>query len=150
MQKLCALCASAVKNPEIIVHRPLNMQLSRIRFCEEADQRLRQLKARTSLSANLLCRIGFNLSLAEPSIPDPARYPEDSRREIERGTLTGRYDELFVALLRQRCLGDGLPGNGPDFEAQFHAHMNRGVLLLYQQVKALPDLCKLAQHRSRA
>ena len=28
--------------------------------------------------------------------------------------------------------------------AQFHAHMNRGVLLLYQQVKALSDLYKLA------
>lgn len=120
------------------------MNLSRLRFCEEADQRLRHLKARTSLSANLLCRIGFSLSLAEPTIPDPAQYPEDSHREIERGTLTGRYDELFVAMLRQRCLGDGLPTEGAAFEAQFRAHMNRGVLLMYQQVKSLPDLCKLA------
>lgn len=120
------------------------MNLSRIRFCDEVDQRLRHLKARTSLSANLLCRIGFSLSLAEPTIPDPALYPENSSREIERGTLTGRYDELFVALLRQRCLNDGLATEGTSFEEQFRAHMNRGVLLLYQQVKSLPDLCKLA------
>lgn len=120
------------------------MNLSRIRFCDEVDQRLRHLKARTSLSANLLCRVGFSLSLAEPTIPDPAQYPEDSLREIERGTLTGRYDDLFVALLRQRCISDGLPTVGVAFEEQFRAHMNRGVLLLYQQVKSLPDLCKLA------
>lgn len=120
------------------------MNLSRIRFCEEVDLRLRNLKARTTLSANLLCRLGFSLSLAEPTIPDPARYPEDSSREIERGTLTGRYDDLFVALLRQRCLIDGLSIEGEVFEEQFRAHMNRGVLLLYQQVKSLPDLCKLA------
>ncbi|NCC35355.1 MAG: DNA sulfur modification protein DndE [Chloroflexia bacterium] len=120
------------------------MNLARIRFCDEVDQRLRHLKARTSLSANLLCRIGFSLSLAEPTIPDPAQYPEDSLREIEWGTLTGRYDELFVALLRQRCLSDGLAIEGTGFEEQFRAHMNRGVLLLYQQVKSLADLCKLA------
>jgi DNA sulfur modification protein DndE len=120
------------------------MNFTRIRFCEEADQRLRHLKARTGLSANLLCRVGFNLSLAEPTIPDPQRYPEDSSREIERGTLTGRYDPLFVALLRQRCLSDDLPTTGEPFEAQFRAHMNRGVLMLFQQVKSLADLCKLA------
>ena len=120
------------------------MNLTRIRFCDEADQRLRHLKARTGLSANLLCRLGFSLSLAEPTTPDPALYPENSPREIERGTLTGRYDPLFVALLRQRCIEDGLPPQGERFEALFHAHMNRGVLLLYQQVKSLPDLCRLA------
>jgi DNA sulfur modification protein DndE len=124
------------------------MNLSRIRFCEEADQRLRHLKARTGLSANLLCRAGFSLSLADPTVPDPADYPEDSTREIERGTLTGRYDPLFIALLRQRCLSDGLPGHGAALEAQFRAHMNRGVLLLYQQVSRLPDLCRLAGTRN--
>lgn len=92
------------------------MKLTRIRFCDEADQRLRQLKARTTLSANLLCRIGFNLSLAEPSLPDPAHYPESSAREIERDTLTGRYDALLLALLRQRCLNDGIALDGEAFE----------------------------------
>lgn len=120
------------------------MNITRVRFCEEADQRLRSLKARTGLNANLLCRMGFMLSLAEPDIPDPDHYPENSQREIERGTLTGRYDDLFVAFLRQRCRADGLPTEGPHLEEQFRAHMNRGVLLLYQQVKSLPDLLHLA------
>ncbi|MCU0493393.1 MAG: DNA sulfur modification protein DndE [Chloroflexaceae bacterium] len=119
------------------------MKLNRVRFCDEADQRLRQLKARTGLSANLLCRIGFCLSLADPLIPQPGDYPENSQREIERSTLTGQYDELFLALLRERCLRDGAPADDDTMAAQFHAHMNRGVLLLFQRAKTLADVGKL-------
>lgn len=119
------------------------MKLTRLRFCEEADQRLRVLKARTTITPNLLCRIGFCLSLAEPTPPSPADYPEDSQREINRYTLTGQYDGIFLALLRERCVKDGVPTNGDLFEDQFRAHMNRGVLLLFQRVKSLPDLCRL-------
>ncbi len=119
------------------------MKLTRLRFCEEADQRLRVLKGRTTITPNLLCRIGFCLSLAEPTTLDPGDYPEDSQREINRYTLTGQYDGMFLALLRERCVKDGLPINGDLFEAQFRAHMNRGVLLLFQRVKSLPDLCRL-------
>ena len=53
-----------------------------------------------------------------------------------------RYDALFIARLRQRCRDDGMATDADHLAAQFHAHMNRGGLLLYQQVKALSDLCK--------
>lgn len=119
------------------------MKLTRIRFCDEADQRLRHIKARTGITPNLLCRIGFCLSLDDPIVPDPAEFPPDSQREIDRHTLTGQYDVLFLALLRERCMRDKLPTEGKEFEEQFRAHMNRGVLLLFQRVKSLPDLCKL-------
>lgn len=119
------------------------MKLTRLRFCEEADQRLRSLKAKTGLSANLLCRLGFCLSLNDPMIPDSAHYPDDSLREIDRPTLTGQYDGLFLALLRERCAHDGLPLTGDSFESQFRAHMNRGVLLLHHRVKSLADVGRL-------
>ena len=119
------------------------MKLNRLRFCEEADQRLRHLKARTKLTPNLLCRIGFCLSLADSTFADPTGYPEDSKREIGRYTLTGQYDALFLALLRERCFKDGLPTSGQVLAEQFRAHMNRGVLLLYSRVKSVVDLCKL-------
>lgn len=119
------------------------MKLTRIRFCEEADQRLRQLKSRTGITPNLLCRMGFCLSLDDPMVPDPMQFPPDSQREIDRHTLTGQYDVLFLALLRERCVRDNLSTEGKVFEEQFRAHMNRGVLLLFQRVKSLPDVCKL-------
>lgn len=117
------------------------MNLNRLRVCEEADLRLRILKARTGLTPNILCRLGFCLSLNDPTPPDPNLYPEDGPREINRYTLTGQWDSLFVALLKERCERDGL--GEAEWEAQFRAHVNRGVLQLYKQVHSLEDLARL-------
>jgi DNA sulfur modification protein DndE len=124
------------------------MQLNRIRVSEDVDQKLRQLKAKTGLTPNLLCRIGFCLSLKEPTAPDPLAYDEKSVREFNRYTLTGAWDELFVSLLTQRCYQDGLK-IPDDLEEQFRAHLNRGVLLLFQRVKHLGDLCRLVEESQR-
>ena len=117
------------------------MKLTRLRVGEEASQRLSLLKGRTGLTPNILCRIGFCLSLNDPSVPIPADYLPESDREIDRHTLTGAWDSLFVALLRERCHGDGL--GEAHLEAQFKAHINRGVLLLYKRVRDLNDLALL-------
>lgn len=120
------------------------MELNKIKVSEDVDQKLRQLKARTGLTPNLLCRIGFCLSLREPAIPNPLAYDEKSNREFNRYTLTGGWDVLFVALLTQRCINDGLRVP-EDLEEQFRAHLNRGVLLLFTRVKHLNDLCRLVE-----
>lgn len=117
------------------------MNLNRLRVCDEADLRLRILKARTGLTPNVLCRLGFCLSLRDPTPPDPDLYPENGPREINRWTLTGQWDSLFVALLKERCMQDGFTET--DYEAQFRAHINRGVLQLYKQVHGLEDLIRL-------
>ena len=78
------------------------MKLTRLRLSKDASNRLRFLAGRTGLTPNLLCRIGFCLSLAEPFIPNPDAYPEEER-EFNRYTLLGEYDALFIALLKERC-----------------------------------------------
>src|SRR5712691_12454504 len=83
------------------------MKLTKLRLSKEASNRLRFVAGRTGLTPNLLCRIGFCLSLAEPSLPNPGDYPEEER-EFNRYTLLGEYDALFVALLVERCRNDGL------------------------------------------
>jgi DNA sulfur modification protein DndE len=120
------------------------MQLNKIKVSEDVDQKLKQLKSKTGLTPNLLCRIGFCLSLREPETPDPLAYDEKSNREFNRYTLTGNWDSLFIGLLTQRCAKDGLRIPG-DLEEQFRAHLNRGVLLLFQRVKHLNDLCRLIE-----
>lgn len=125
------------------------MKLTRLRVCKEADQRLMQLKAKTGLTPNLLCRIGFCLSLNDPTVPDPAKYPSDSERELNRYTLTGEWDMFFVALLKERCAHDGLDLE-TELEDQFRAHVNRGVLDLFHRVKHLGDLDRLVQEHARA
>lgn len=126
------------------------MALSRIYVGEEVDLRLRNLKARTGLTPNLLCRLGFCLSLAEPGIPDPQLYADGQAREFNRYTLTGQWDAFFFALLRERMVQDGLDPY-EELEAQFKAHLSRGVQLLYQRLKTLADLGDMvaeAQRRS--
>jgi len=126
------------------------MPLNRIYVGEAVDMRLRNLKARTGLTPNLLCRLGFCLSLAEPGVPDPQLYGDGQAREFNRYTLTGQWDLLFFSLLRERLVQDGLDLEA-DLEVQFKAHLSRGVLLLYQRLKNLEDLADMmaeAQRRS--
>jgi DNA sulfur modification protein DndE len=124
------------------------MQLSKIRLTKDASNRLRFLAGRTGLTPNLLCRMGFCLSLEEPKAPNPEEFPEEER-EFNRYTLLGEYDALYVALLRQRLYQDGL--NEAVIEDYFRAHMNRGISLLQQRVRSVADLASLVgpSHRNR-
>jgi len=116
------------------------MQVTKLRFTKEGSNRLRFAAAKTGLTPNLLCRLGFCLSLAEPKVPNPTDYPEEER-EFNRYTLLGEYDPFFVALLKERCRKDGVDLQLlPDY---FRAHMNRGVILLQQRVKGVADLAEL-------
>jgi DNA sulfur modification protein DndE len=114
------------------------MSFNRIRVSVDATNKLRALKARTGLTPNLLCRLAFTLSLNEPGIPDPQVYDENGQ-EFNRYTLTGEYDQLFIALLKERLVLDGLD-LAMDLLPQFKAHLNRGVPLLLGRVKSLIDL----------
>lgn len=114
------------------------LHIKRLCFCKEADTWLRVMKSRTDITPNLLCRLGFCMSLEELGIPDPKKYPEDSEREINRYTLLGEYEAVFVSLLRQRLVRDGIKDELLD--DQFSAHMNRGVLLLQGRLKDLSEV----------
>jgi DNA sulfur modification protein DndE len=126
------------------------MSFSRVQISREVDLRLRTLKARTGLTPNLLCRLGFCLSLTEPGVPDPQLYAGVHAREFNHYTLTGQWDIFFFALLRERLAQDGLDPE-VELESQFKAHLSRGVMLLSQRLKTLADLAGLianAQMRS--
>jgi DNA sulfur modification protein DndE len=119
------------------------MSLNRIYVGQEIDNRLRTLKGRTGLTPNLLCRLGFCLSLSEPGIPDLKLYEESEQaREFNRYTLTGQWDMFFFALLRERLIKDKLDAEKELIE-QFKAHLNRGIMLLYQRLKRLEDLADI-------
>ncbi len=127
------------------------MAFNRIYVSDEVDQRLRLLKTRTGLTPNLLCRLGFFLSLTEAIIPDPQLYADGQVREFNRYTLTGQWDAFFFALLRERLVQDGLNAEA-DLEAYFKAHLSRGVMMLYKRLKSLEDLADLvmeAQQRMK-
>lgn len=114
---------------------------NRLRLASGLTFRLRNLKAKTGLTPNILCRLGFSLSLAEPYVPDPDVYDEDGQ-EFNRSTLVGEWEDLFDALLRQRLIQDGLDVE-KDFMLQLRAHMNRGAELICNRVHDLGDILAL-------
>ena len=117
------------------------MQLNKIRVSNEASERLKLLKGRTGLTPNILSRLGLCLSLNESSVPNPDLYPEEDR-EFNRYTLLGEWDDMYVALLKQRLAQDGLPND--QLEDQFRAHLNRGIIALSKLVKSISDIARLA------
>jgi DNA sulfur modification protein DndE len=120
------------------------MKLSQIKFGNRASVELKALKARTGLTPNVLCRIGFCLSVEDPSDLNPDSFPADSDRVIDRHVLLGPHDALFVALMKERLYHDEIDPN--DEEAlgkHFRAHVHRGVHLLFKRAKTLSDLSRL-------
>jgi DNA sulfur modification protein DndE len=123
-----------------VFSKGVTVKTTKVRLTKDASNRLRFLAGKTGLAPNLLCRIGFCLSLGEPKIPHPRDFPEEDR-EFNRYTLLGEYDAIFIAMLRQRLYEDGL--EKPDLSGYFRAHMNRGIVLLQQRVRTVADLANL-------
>lgn len=121
------------------------LKVQRVRFSAEADGRLRMLKARTGLTPNIICRLGLCLSLDEPGLPR-SDSSEPSQREINRYTLLGEYDLLFVTLLSVR---HAEAANDPEeLSRLFVEHLHRGITLLANRLKAPASIAELAQGTS--
>ena len=107
------------------------MSIDHIRLSQVAKNQLIQLKRRTGIKHwNVLCRWSFCLSLAEDSIPPDAKIPADSNVEMSWKVFAGPNHELYMGLLKERCLSDEL-GTDPDVVAQqFRLHLHRGIAYL--------------------
>lgn len=114
----------------------------RLRTSKATEERLRSLQAATGLTWNILSRIAVALSLRIPSIPN---FVENrSGVDIHRDALTGDYDYIYKALIRQhakRNLSD--EEYFPDF---FNAHLERGMVLLENEYKHAGNYDKLLQN----
>jgi DNA sulfur modification protein DndE len=122
------------------------MQARKFDLDSGAPTLLRTLKSRTGFTHQYLCRLAFVLSLAEPGAPDPASYDHDGT-EFNRYTLTGEWDALFVAYLREWL--DSVNAGEVDEADWFCAHINRGLALLSRRVRSLADVPALVPAPAR-
>lgn len=102
------------------------LELQRVPFTRDADNKLRFLKAKMRITPNVICRIGFCLSLALDTIP-PAILEDDKSRDISRYTLFGKYDVAYEALLAQWKYE---VGTAISMDELCIRHMNRGALMV--------------------
>jgi DNA sulfur modification protein DndE len=109
-----------------------------------STQLLRTLKARTGFTHQYLCRLGLVLSLADRQVPDPAQYDREGT-EFNRYTLTGEWDALFLAYLREWL--QTVDAGAHDEADWFCAHMNNGLALLARRVRTLADVASLVPAR---
>jgi DNA sulfur modification protein DndE len=122
------------------------VQARKFELDSASTQLLRTLKARTGFTHQYLCRLGFVLSLADEQAPDPAQYDHEGT-EFNRSTLTGEWDALFVAYLREWLTG--IDQGDHDESDWFCAHINNGLALLARRVRTLADVPALVPAPAR-
>jgi DNA sulfur modification protein DndE len=122
------------------------MSLKQIRLSTQAREQLIRLKTRTGLSQwNILCRWAFCLSLRRPPPPTPLEEPAYSNVEMSWPVFGGEAQELYLALLKERCVRDGLGTADEVLARQFRLHLHRGISYLAtpQAVRSIADLVRL-------
>ena len=117
------------------------MNFTRIRISKNSTYRARNTAGRLGITPNIIYRFAICLSIKEPNIPDPSLYDEEGQ-ELNRYTLFGEWESLFIAILIERLVNDGLDVE-KDFYQQLRAHINRGTELFCNRVRSLIDLTNL-------
>ncbi len=121
------------------------MPIEHVRPSQQARDQLIKLKRATGVEHwNVLCRWALCVSLAEPTVPPPAKLPSDSSVDMTWKVFGGPYADLYLALLKERCQRDGL-GTSEDVVAnQFRLHLHRGIgyLAADRGIKSIVGLFK--------
>ncbi|WP_254824321.1 DNA sulfur modification protein DndE [Haloglomus halophilum] len=119
----------------------MSNDFNRVQLDSEVTEQLDNLKSRTGLTPNYLARIGLCYSLNEKRPPTGESYDSDGQT-LNRYTLLGEHDALYMALVRKRMLNEN---QDPDEELYeyFLAHLNRGVETLYGRIDGIGDLYDL-------
>ena len=123
------------------------MSLKQIRLSAQAREQLIRLKTRTGIGQwNILCRWAFCLSLRQATPPTPIDIPADSNVELSWPVFGGDAQELYLALLKERCVQDGLGTSDEVLSRQFRLHLHRGIgyLAAPHAIRTLADLIRLA------
>jgi DNA sulfur modification protein DndE len=99
-----------------------------VRISPAGKDQLVALKRRTGLKHwNELGRWALCRSLAEPTRPPDVPIPTEGGIEIEWRTFAGKAADLYLDLIRQRCVVDGLNPDEKTVQRQLLLHLHRGI-----------------------
>ena len=123
------------------------MAVEHIRLSQQGKDQLIKLKRVTGIEHwNVLCRWALCVSLAENSVPPATKVPADSNVEMSWKVFGGRYAEVYLALLKERCVRDGFGTDADTLSQQLRLHMHRGIsyLAANKSLKKIDSLIALA------
>jgi len=124
------------------------MAIDHIRVSQQAKDQMIRLKRATGLENwNVLCRWAYCLSLAEKSAPPNKEIPADSNVEMSWQVFGGKHHGLYLALLKERCIRDGIDTDGETLARQFRLHLHRGIAYLAsdRNINGIGALLSLAE-----
>ena len=124
------------------------MSIKQIRLSSQAKDKLVRLKGKTRVGQwNVLCRWAFCVSLSEPTPPTPIDVPFDSNVEMTWPVFAGEHHELYLALLKERCIQDGQEISDKELNRQFRLHLHRGISYLAapNALRSIADLIALVR-----
>ena len=125
------------------------MSLENIRLSQPAKDQLVKLKRLTGVKNwNTLCRWALALSLQDPSPPLVRDIITDSNVEMTWKTFAGLYGDIYLALLKNRCLADGQEPTEENLSHTLTGHIHRGIghLAGRKNLKSIGDLISLSLH----
>ena len=104
------------------------MKVRQFTLSAQAKEQLIRLKTRTGIQNwNALCRWAFCVSLREETPPTPIEIPADSNVELTWQVFAGEHAEIYLAILIQRLIRDGIELNDRELVRQFRLHLHRGI-----------------------
>jgi DNA sulfur modification protein DndE len=88
----------------------------------------------------------LTVSLSEPTPPTPVDIPADSNLEMTWHVFGGDLHEIYLALLKERVLRDGLDTSPETLLRQLRLHLHRGISYLAtpNKIRLVSDLVNLA------
>ncbi len=126
------------------------MFIKQVTLPSSSKDKLSRLKGKTGIQNwNTLCRWALCFSLSECSSPAEIDLIADSNVEMSWSTFAGENHEIYEALIRARCLTDGLPTDNESMAKCFRLHLNRGISYLSgtNVIKSIEDLIALTAHK---
>lgn len=115
------------------------MSLENVRLSQPAKDRLVRLKRTTGITQwNVLCRWALVLSLKDPSTPLVKEIVTDSNVEMSWKTFSGQHGDIYLALLKLRCVTDGHEPTDENVARTLLVHLHRGVGYLGGQKEMAP------------
>lgn len=124
-----------------------------VRVSQRARDQLVALKRTTKISQwNILSRWAIAVSLADPQPPSNIQGPTDGAVEMTWRVFGGADAEIYAALVRQRCIEDGLGVDPKVLAEQFRLHLHRGIGALFgsQTISSVTDLLGLAEEAAQS
>ena len=123
------------------------MAIEHIRLSQQAKDQLVKLKRVTGIEHwNVLCRWALCVSFTEESIPPNKKIPADSNVEMSWKVFGGRYADVYMIVLKERCVQDGLGTDAEILAQQFRLHLHRGISYLAgnRNIRNITDLVTIS------